>query len=157
MPDNKLGEFVHNRRVEKDLSLRDLGKLCDISHTHIDSIEKGVDFRTKKPVRITLETLTKLAQGLDVDVQTLIDLSLENTPTPVKDENFTPAERKKIDEEAARIRSLLMASVGTSFEGEIEDEETLEKVMAVLTKGLEMARKDAKEKFTPKKYRQNKQ
>ena len=128
--------------------IADMLKISRGAYANIENERREPDFNT----------LTKLADFYNVSTDFILgrnNISETNEDsTPL---NLSPAEQKKIDEEAARIRSLLMASVGTSFEGEIEDEETLEKVMAVLTKGLEMARKDAKEKFTPKKYRQNKQ
>ena len=127
--------------------IADMLKISRGAYANIENERREPDFNT----------LTKLADFYNVSTDFILgrnNISETNEDsTPL---NLSPAEQKKIDEEAARIRSLLMASVGTSFEGEIEDEETLEKVMAVLTKGLEMARKDAKEKFTPKKYRQNK-
>lgn len=45
---NALGEYVNQYRTENNLSLRDFAKLAEISHTHIDSIEKGIDYRTGK-------------------------------------------------------------------------------------------------------------
>ena len=74
--DNKLGIFIKQKRNEKGLSLREFGNLCGISHTHIDSIEKGEDFRTGKPVRLTNETLEKLANVLNVSSAYLFNLSL---------------------------------------------------------------------------------
>ncbi len=76
---NMLGSFVKEHREKEGLSLREFGKLCGISHTHIDSIEKGVDFRTGKPVRVTNETLEKLSRVLDVSESYLLTLSLNKT------------------------------------------------------------------------------
>lgn len=75
-----LGEFVKNKRAEMGMSLREFGKKCDISHTHIDSIEKGYDFRTGKKVNITNETLKKLSDVLNVSPSYLLELSLGNDP-----------------------------------------------------------------------------
>lgn len=81
---NSLGEYIKRYREEKGLSLRDFAKLSDISHTHIDSIEKGVDFRTGKPVRITNETIQKLSSALHVDESYLFELSIGRTPNKEK-------------------------------------------------------------------------
>lgn len=59
---NKLGDFIRKQRGA--VSLRDFAKQCNISHTHLDSIEKGFDPRTGKPVRVTTETLKNLADGM---------------------------------------------------------------------------------------------
>lgn len=73
---NDLGEFIKSKRLGMDLSLREFAKLCDLSHTHIDSIEKGLDYRTGKPVRVTNDTLAKIANAINVDPSLLFDLSL---------------------------------------------------------------------------------
>lgn len=58
---NTLGEYVKQKRG--DMSLRDFAKRCGLSHTHLDSIEKGFDPRTGKPVSPTIEVLRKIAKG----------------------------------------------------------------------------------------------
>ena len=73
MPENKLGNFI--RELRGSTSLRDFAKQCNISHTHLDSIEKGVDPRTGKPVRVTIETLKNLAGGMDIDFLDLAALA----------------------------------------------------------------------------------
>ena len=71
---NKLGKFVREKRG--DMSLRDFAKQCgDISHTQIDSIERGVDPRTGKTVKPTVETLAKIAKGTGVSVAYLAALA----------------------------------------------------------------------------------
>jgi repressor LexA len=83
---NNLGKYIKEKRHGMGLSLREFGKRCDLSHTHVDSLEKGYDYRTKKPVNITNETFQKLAKGLGVNESFLVDLSLnkdtENTEQP---------------------------------------------------------------------------
>ena len=54
MDNNALGKAI--RKARGDLSLRDYAKKIGISHTHLDSIEKGYDPRTGKPVTISLDT-----------------------------------------------------------------------------------------------------
>ena len=70
-----LGEYVRKKRKEMDLSLRDFGKLCGISHTTIDVIERGVDPRNGKPVNITNSTFEKLASGIGDPIEKLVGLS----------------------------------------------------------------------------------
>lgn len=61
MDDNKLGKYVRMQRG--DLSLRDYAKIVGISHTHLDSIEKGYDPRTGKEISPSLAALEKLASA----------------------------------------------------------------------------------------------
>ncbi|MDD7182354.1 helix-turn-helix domain-containing protein [Peptostreptococcus porci] len=73
---NLLGEYLKKYRIENELSLRQFAKLCDISHTHIDSIEKGVDYRTGKVVKVTNDTILKIANAINVKPDFLFNLSI---------------------------------------------------------------------------------
>ncbi|MEG2687071.1 MAG: helix-turn-helix transcriptional regulator [Christensenellaceae bacterium] len=73
---NYLGDYIKNYRKLHSMSLRDFAERANISHTHIDSLEKGFDFRTGKPVRLTNETIQKLASVLNVDEAELFLLSI---------------------------------------------------------------------------------
>ena len=71
---NSLSEFI--RVTRGDMSLRDFAKKCgNISHTQIDSIEKGIDSRTGKPVCPTVETLFKISKGTGASVAFLASLA----------------------------------------------------------------------------------
>lgn len=98
---NIFGDYIHRKRKSKGLSLRKFGELCGLSHTHIDSIEKGVDFRNNKIVRPTSETVQKIAVALNVSKEIMFALSLEETA-----DNFEfyydYIERQKIIEENER-------------------------------------------------------
>ena len=96
---DKLSNFVRQKRG--DLSLREFAKLCgNISHTQIDSIERGVDPRTNKPVRPTIETLQKIAKGTGVKVSYLAALAanedINDLSNPIKNSpvQFTNHEKE---------------------------------------------------------------
>lgn len=72
MENNSLGKAIRDARG--DLSLRDYAKKIGISHTHLDSIEKGYDPRTGKPVTISLDTFMKLSDGTGISLEKLIFL-----------------------------------------------------------------------------------
>lgn len=61
MTPEELGKIVRNLRG--DMSLRDFANKCGVSHTTIDNIEKGVDFRTGKPTQVKMGTLLKIAEA----------------------------------------------------------------------------------------------
>ena len=77
---NLIGEYIKNYRG--DISLREVAKKCNISHTHLDSIEKGYDPRTGKPVSVTVETLKKIAKAMNM---TINDLLIESGDVQLKD------------------------------------------------------------------------
>ena len=89
--DNMMGEYISTLQKQRSLSLRDLGKLCDLSHTHIDSIIKGYDPRTGKRVRISNDTISKLAAGLGIDETFLFNLSIGKDLR--SSEEFTPSKK----------------------------------------------------------------
>lgn len=53
-------------------SLRRFAQEIGISHTHLDSLERGYDPRTGKSVNITIATLQKIANATGIDVSTLV-------------------------------------------------------------------------------------
>lgn len=71
--ENKLGIFLKEKRGE--MSLRDFANKLDISHTYLDSLEKGYDNRNKKSVRVTVDILSKIAKALDEPIEKLVAFS----------------------------------------------------------------------------------
>ena len=69
----ELGDYLKQRRG--DISLREFAKRIGISHTHLDSIEKGYDYRSKKAVSISLETIEKIADGLNLDIHQVVAMA----------------------------------------------------------------------------------
>lgn len=81
MDNSLLGKRIRSARG--DLSLREFAKKCGISHTHLDSIEKGVDPRTGKPVSVSMDTLAKLSIGSGLSIDYLMgkeDSAFDGTP-----------------------------------------------------------------------------
>ena len=75
--EKKIGEII--RQLRGDLSLREFAFKCDISHTTIDNLEKGIDFRTGKPTQVKMTTLQKIADACDVPISYII--GEEDTPS----------------------------------------------------------------------------
>ena len=71
MRDEKdIGKIV--RELRGGLSLREFGEKCGISHTTIDNIEKGIDFRTGKPTQAKIATIQKIADACGVQISFII-------------------------------------------------------------------------------------
>lgn len=77
---NYIGSYI--RKYRGNVSLRDFAEKCGISHTHLDSIEKGIDPRTGKPVKVTVETLKKIANAMNM---TINDLLIKSGDVKVED------------------------------------------------------------------------
>lgn len=83
---NRLGEFIRKSRGE--MSLRDFASLCDLSYTYIDNLEKGRDPRSGKPVSITMESLIKIAKGLNLELLDLVDYAYKDGLEPSRENKF---------------------------------------------------------------------
>ena len=67
---NYIGNYIKEYRGK--MSLRTFADKCGISHTHLDSIEKGYDPRTGKAVKVTVETLKKIANAMNMTINDLL-------------------------------------------------------------------------------------
>ena len=56
---DRLGDFLKAKRG--DSSLRDFAYSLGISHTYLDSLEKGVNPKTGTKVSVSAETIKKIA------------------------------------------------------------------------------------------------
>ncbi|KMP78175.1 MerR family transcriptional regulator [Bacillus cereus] len=68
-----LGEIIKNYRLTNKLSLRDFAQKCDVSHTYIDKLEKGIDSRTGKPVEPTLLVIEKISNAMNISTKFLLE------------------------------------------------------------------------------------
>ena len=68
--EKEIGEKI--RQLRGELSLRDFAQKCDISHTTIDNLEKGIDVRTGKPTQAKMTTLQKIADACGVPLSYII-------------------------------------------------------------------------------------
>lgn len=104
-------------------------------------------------------TVNKIADFFGVSIDYLLGRDEKNDEESYQKANansnivLSEIEIKKIKEESERLRSMIISSIGFAYDGEIEDENTLEKVMLAMEEGLVLAKKEAKAKYTPKKYR----
>jgi len=73
MAKETLGEFIRKLRNNKNIGVREMGRLLDVSGVHISSIEK--DKNTPSP-----ELLRKMAIVLDVDVDKLLSKANQVDP-----------------------------------------------------------------------------
>lgn len=69
--EKEIGAII--QQLRGNMSLRDFAKKCDISHTTIDNLEKGVDFRTGKPTQAKAATLQKIAIACGVSISIFMD------------------------------------------------------------------------------------
>ena len=75
MSDNKLGQMLKAARGKQ--TLREYAAKIGISHTHLDSIERGYDPRTGKRVNITATTLQKISEATGIDISAFYEENAE--------------------------------------------------------------------------------
>lgn len=90
---NKLGKII--RQLRGDLSLRDFAIKCDVSHTTIDNLEKGIDPRTGKPTQVKMATLQKIADACELPVSYIINEADLSSVAPIS--NLSPSKQALID------------------------------------------------------------
>ena len=108
---NDFGQLL--RELRGNHSLREMANLIGISHVQLSNLEKGVDPRTGKFNRPSLETIKKLAKAYNYDYKTIIKKagsSLSDEKNALSAEEWEKAEEewkkteeyKEIEEETQR-------------------------------------------------------
>ncbi|MDA2392150.1 helix-turn-helix transcriptional regulator [Bacillus cereus] len=108
---NDFGQLL--RELRGNHSLREMANLIGISHVQLSNLEKGVDPRTGKFNRPSLETIKKLAKAYNYDYETLINKAgyfLFDEDNVLSEEEWEKAEKewkkteeyKEIEEETQR-------------------------------------------------------
>ncbi|WP_342537295.1 helix-turn-helix transcriptional regulator [Sporosarcina sp. FSL K6-3508] len=69
----KLGEYI--KQLRGKTSLREASEKIGISHTYLDTVEKGFDKRSGKPINPTPDTLKLIAQAYNCDYGKLMALA----------------------------------------------------------------------------------
>lgn len=69
------------RSLRGDMSLRAFSEKCEVSHTTIDNIEKGVDFRTGKPTNPSAAVLSKISKASGVSLHYILGTE-DDQPRP---------------------------------------------------------------------------
>ncbi len=72
---DKLGEYLIKLRKDKSKSIRKASEEIGISHTYLDSLEKGYDPRTKKGRTPTPDVLKKISNYYNVSFIELLKMS----------------------------------------------------------------------------------
>lgn len=136
-------EALRRLRREKGISMKELGKKIGVAESTISQYETG----KREP---DFETLLKLGEFFNVSVDYLLRGEQYHKKTPAltaKDERDIS---KKLEEALSQLES---SQEGLMFQGEPLDDATKELIAISLRNSLEMGKRLAKQKFTPKKYK----
>lgn len=140
-----LGERLKAARKAKGLTLEDVAGNLRIKKQAYHAYEENLSVPDAN-------VLASIAELFSVSTDSLLGLEVKTDSLIEKEIALSEKDIMEIKQKAEHIKSTLMSSVGLAFDGRIDDDDTLIKVMAALEEGMILAKKAAKEKYTPKKY-----
>ncbi len=138
-------ENIKLLREKYNLSQKDLALIAGVSDKAVSTWESGA----KEP---RMGAIQKIADHFGLKKSNIIedDGLAPDTPLTYRDERQIAADLEKMLADLDNQNA--MAAMG----GTVEDDEDRELLRASLLATMRLAKKIAKEKYTPKKYRQNK-
>ena len=89
----KLGELLKSYRTEHKLSMDAFCELSDLTKGYISMLEKNEHPKSKKPIIPSYETIEKIAKGMQISVESLINMLDDDQEIQI---NSTPARLKSI-------------------------------------------------------------
>ena len=133
-----IGEKIKTLRIEKGYDQTAICEYLNIEQSTLSNYEN--DRRTPK-----LDMVAKFADFFGVTTDYLLGRE--------KEIELTKKDKIEIDEYLDKFESELLTQSGLMFDGEPLTQESREKLISAMRIGAEMAKKEAKEKYTPNKYR----
>ena len=138
-----ISENIKLLREQYGLSQKELGQIAGVSDKAVSTWEQGI----KEP---RMGAIQKIADHFGIQKSNIIEdngLQSQSVPLPPRDERQIAADLEKMLADLDSKNS--MAAMG----GTVEDDEDRELLKASLQATMRLAKKIAKEKYTPKKYR----
>lgn len=147
-----LGDNIRKIRKSKKISINTLAKQAEVSLGYLSDLENN------KFTNPTLDKLNKLADALGVSVKEFFNGEKNVTEEITNSKNkytLTIKEQDKLDKEAQDIINNFALSL--SKEKENLKEEDYRVLEASIRSALETIKLKNKEKYTPKKYKNNRE
>lgn len=141
MSDDILRKNIINFREERDWSQAELARKIKMNNTALNKIEKG----TRKVSSAELEAL---ASVFNVSTDYLLGNSDKKHYY-----DLTDKEKNDIGVQAEKLMQGIESGHNLNFYGEPATEEQKNRLLIAVQTAMEMNKKEAKKKFTPKKYR----
>lgn len=135
------GARLKELRLEKNMQQSELGRLLNITNVAVSHYEND----NRKP---TPEIISKVAEIFNVSTDYLLGISSSKR----KYYDLTEKDEKNIEKTLEKLVEELDNGL-YSKDMEEYDEESRALLINALSIGLNVAKKEAKRKFTPKKYR----
>ena len=138
-----IGNTIRELRKEKKMSQSELGKFIGVSQTTVTAWETG----RAEP---SSTFVSKLADLFNVSTDYLLGRS-DSKKEPYYE--LTEKEKNDIAVQAEKLMDGIESGENLNFYGEPATEEQKERLLIDIQTAMEMNKRKAKKKFTPKKYR----
>ena len=142
MNTNNIGEKIANLRKKRGMSQSQLAKELNIGTSTLGMYETGK--RSPNP-----EMLNKLADYFGVSVDYLLGREIKTEAYY----ELSNKEKNDIALQAEKLMEGIESGENLNFYGEPATEEQKERLLIAVQTAMEMNKRKAKKKFTPKKYR----
>lgn len=142
-----IGKRIYELRQELDIKQKELAEKVDITEATLSRYENG----KRNP---NAEIAGKIAKALGVTTDFLLGRTDIKNPKEEFNPKLTIKDEKDIEKTLIRTLDMLQDSQdGLMFDGEPMDDLTRVLLAESLKSSMETAKKIAKEKYTPKKYK----
>lgn len=138
-----ISENIKLLREQYGLSQKELGQIAGVSDKAVSTWEQGI----KEP---RMGAIQKIADHFGIQKSNIIEdngLQSQSVPLTPRDERQIAADLEKM------LADLDSQNAMAAMGGTVEDDEDRELLKASLQATMRLAKKIAKEKYTPKKYR----
>ena len=129
---------LRDLRKAKGISLKEFGKIIGVAESTVSLYENG----KRQP---DYDTLSKIADFFGVSTDYLLGRETKTV--------LTRRDEKEIKTIIDDTVNQLLEQDGLMFDGKPAADEDVQRLIMAMQMGMEMIKKENKEKFTPKKYR----
>ncbi|MQB90356.1 transcriptional regulator [Limosilactobacillus reuteri] len=143
MSDDILRNNIIRLREERGWSQAELARRINMNNTALNKVEKGVR-------KLSSAELDELASAFNVSTDYLLGRS-DSKKEPYYE--LTEKEKNDIAVQAEKLMDGIESGENLNFYGEPATEEQKERLLIAIQTAMEMNKRKAKKKFTPKKYR----
>ena len=146
----EIGKRIRSRREQLGMTQEELAsRLGYKSKTTIAKIENGTN-------DIVQSKVTEFAKVLDTTPAYLMGWTqLDGNVVNEKEPELTARDERDIAKILEQTKELLLSQEGLMFDGDPASPEAINSILDAMQIGMEMAKKQNKEKYTPKKYKQD--
>ncbi|WP_195976805.1 helix-turn-helix domain-containing protein [Hydrogeniiclostridium mannosilyticum] len=134
---------IRELRKQHKMTMKELGAVVGLAESTISQYETG----KRQPDN---ETLLKLGEYFNTSVDYLLGSTRTNENAPPLTQKDERDIEKRLQNTIEELESL---QDGLTFSGEALDDESRELLAISLKNSLEIAKRAAKQKYTPKKYK----